>query len=223
MKKILLLLCLFITGCSTQTSIKEEFTPQSNSWNEKHELNNDYVGKIYFESGLIDIDFVQGETNDKYLRINWMDNTYDMEGSVFMDEDCSLDSDNITIYGHYVYPFLDASRTHKFTPLYKLIDNYEENKYIKLFLKDEVRRYIVSGVYEINLLENEGDYYVDKDLIYYKPSFTKEYFENYINKLKEFSLVDTGVDIVHEDKLLTLQTCVENHPEKRLIVIAKQI
>ena len=70
------------------------------------EINEDYVGQIFFKSGLIVQPFVQGSTNGTYLRTDWRNGKYDVEGSNFMDADCDVDSHNLVIYGHYVFEYL---------------------------------------------------------------------------------------------------------------------
>ena len=111
-------------------------------WETKSVKSDDYVGTITFESGIIDLPFVQGRDNETYYRTDWETMKYDEEGSIFLDSSNTLDDQNLILIGHYVYASYDASGTHKFTPLVKLIDkeNYENNKYVKLYLENEVRR-----------------------------------------------------------------------------------
>ena len=129
----------------------------------------------------------------------------------------------------YVYASYDASGTHKFTPLAKLVDkdNYEANKYVKLYFKDEVRRYEVAYVYYCELIEDEYEgekfSYTEDGFEFYYPNYSEEQFNKYIDTVKKNAFYDTGVSITYNDKLLTLQTCVENHDELREIVLLKEI
>ena len=126
-------------------------------WDTYSVKSNDYVGTITFESWIIDLPFVQGVSNDTYYRTDWETMKYDEEGSIYLDSSNTLDDQNLILIGHYVYASYDASGTHKFTPLAKLIDkeNYENNKYVKLYFKDEVRRYEIAYVYYCELIEDE--------------------------------------------------------------------
>ena len=198
-------------------------------WQNNGVKSDDYVGTITFESGLIDLPFVQGKDNDVYYRTDWESMKYDEEGSIYLDSSNTLDDQNLILIGHYVYPMYDESRTHMFTPLAKLTDkdNYEANKYVKLYFKNEVRRYEIAYVYYCELIEDEYEgekfYYTNDGFEFYYPNYTEEQFDKYIDTVKKNAFYDTGVSVNYNDKLLTLQTCVENHDELREIVLLKEI
>lgn len=120
---------------------EEEKALVNTLWETNSVKSDDYVGTISFESRIIDLPFVQGRDNETYYRTDWETMKYDEEGSIFLDSSNTLDDQNLILIGHYVYASYDASGTHKFTPLAKLVDkdNYEANKYVKLYFKDEVR------------------------------------------------------------------------------------
>lgn len=198
-------------------------------WDTYSVKSNDYVGTISFESGIINLPFVQGRDNETYYRTDWETMKYDEEGSIFLDSSNTLDDQNLILIGHYVYASYDASGTHKFTPLAKLVDkdNYEANKYVKLYFKDEVRRYEIAYVYYCELIEDEYEgekfSYTNDGFEFYYPNYTEEQFNKYIDTVKKSTFYDTGVSVDYNDKLLTLQTCVENHDELREIVLLKEI
>ena len=208
---------------------KEEFL-------KNYELNHDYAGNIRFESGLINLPFVQAIDNLKYLRRDWISGKYKEEGSVFMDSECNIDSYNITLYGHYVYPSLDPLGKEMFTPLHQLLDEeaFNKHKFLELLLKDEIRKYEISAVYFVHLvIDEDGYYYTEDDMQYYLNDFRLR-GEEYLNDYKEaivravsnnggFSFIDSGVDFDLNDHLLTLQTCVRNREDLRLIVVSKEI
>lgn len=198
-------------------------------WDTYSVKSNDYVGRISFESGLVDLPFVQGSDNNTYYRTDWETMKYDEEGSIFLDSSNTLDDQNLILIGHYVYASYDASGTHKFTPLAKLIDkeNYENNKYVKLYLENEVRRYEIAYVYYCELIEDEYEgekfSYTNDGFEFYYPNYSEEQFDKYIDTVKKNAFYDTGVSVDYNNKLLTLQTCVENHDELREIVLLKEI
>ena len=197
-------------------------------WEENSAISDDYVGTIKFESGLIDLPFVKGVTNDTYYRTDWKTMKYDEEGSVYMDSNNTLDDQNIILEGHYVYASYEASGTHMFTPLAKLIDeeNYKDNKYVKVYLENEVRSYEIAYVYYCKLIfdeyEGESFYYTDDGYEFNIQNYTEEQFNKYLSTIKNAAFYDTGVDVTYSDKLLTLQTCVENRDDLREIVVLKE-
>lgn len=184
------------------------------AYNMHYNKNNDFQGIIAFESNIISERVMQAEDNDKYLRRDF-NLKRDIEGTVFMDADCTLDSQNITMYGHYVYYNTKA----KFSSLHLLVKekNYEKNKYITFQLKDQVRRYEVFAVYYYDW-ENEAGFF------YNTPDFqTGEGFQRLISNSRKRSFYKIDVDVEDDDNILTLQTCVRNRDDLRLIVVAKEI
>ena len=217
------------TASTTDEVDEDEKALVASLWSENSAINSDYVGTITFESNLINLPFVQGKDNNTYYRTNWKTMEHDEEGSIFMDSSNALSDQNIILIGHYVYASYEASGTHMFTPLVKLIDeeNYEPNKYVKLYLENEVRRYEIAFVYYCQLIEEdlngETFFYTDDGYEFYYPNYTEEQFATYLSTIKANSFYDTGVEISYSDKLLTLQTCVENHEDLREIVVLKEI
>lgn len=209
------------------------------TWKANHDLNPDYKGQIIFDSGLIDRPFVQGSSNDTYLRTDWSTGKRDEEGSIFLDAENTYRDQNLVIYGHFVYPNLDPERTHKFSPLEKLLkkDNYEENKNLILVLEKEIREYEVVLVFYCELLPDEsGEYvYTRDDLQYYwfnkgedyidvfARTINEDYYNDYISAAKKEAPYKIDAEYDFDDKYLTLQTCVENHDELREIVLCKEI
>lgn len=205
----------YSTNVLTQIKVNQEY-------NKNKKINEDYVGLLKFDSGLIEEDVVQGETNETYLRTDWHTGEYDEEGSVFMDSESNLTDQNITLYGHYVYESYDSSRTHKFTPLELLLEeeNYEANKTLTLKLENETRKYMIVAVYLCNLSD---ELVAPENLKYYTTNFTEETFATYKQEIEKIQQYDTKVSYDFNDKFLTLQTCVKNHPEQRQIVLCKKI
>ena len=230
--------------------IIENITPKSSTnydleelekmWKDNYAINDDYVGQIIFDSGLINLPFVQGNSNDTYLRTDWQTMQYNIEGSVFMDSECEVDDQNMTIYGHYVYSQYDPSATHMFTPLKKLMDqeNYDENKHVLIVFKDGIREYDVATVYYCQLTSNDrGEYlYTRDDLQYYwrniggdiefnydNRNISEDYFNAYKATIQIEEFYKTNVRYTKSDKFVTLQTCVENRDDLREIVILKEV
>lgn len=242
MKKSLVILLIFLVGCTSSRPTSEEFSDdlEKNSekvieradysfyndiWQENYQYNEDYVGQLWFDSGLLDLPFVQGEDNDFYLHTDWKTLEEFSEGSAFMDYRNELDDENLILYGHYIYEYKDPTRTHMFTPLQLLKEeeNYEENQYFNVLLDGRIRRYQVAVVYYCPL-HFEGIYgYPHSSMRYNMTEYDQEYFEEYKQAVYKQAFYDTGVDISLDDKLITFQTCVENRDDLRLIIVARMI
>ena len=125
-------------------------------WLSNKSINDDYIGQIVFDSGLINLPFVQAKDvyredgslytfytkegelvsdpsgysgNDVYIWTNWKTGKYDYSdegGSVFMDYRNSLDDQNLVIYGHHYARDYDPSGSKQFSPLDLLL---EEDNY----------------------------------------------------------------------------------------------
>lgn len=193
-----------------------------------YNINSEYVGQLRFESGIINEPVVQPYSHSKYLFANFATQAYDIYGTVFMDAAADTDSMNITMYGHYCYPEVDPEQKLMFTPLHilKEEENYEANRYIDFLLENEARRYQIVTVYYCPLnysADTQAYDWTDEELSYYYTSFDPVFFENYKALLKDMQFYDIGIDYSNEDHLLTLQTCVPNHDELRLIVVAKEV
>lgn len=188
-------------------------------------INPDYVGTVFFSGNVINQPFVQSYDNAYYLRRNWKTLEYDEAGANFMDYECSLESQNIIIYGHYAYPSYDPSRTLRFTPLAQMTspDVWQSNKNVYLLLENEIREYVVCSVYYTDLIYTDGVYYTSWQEQYNLPEFGADYFDTYHNTVRSKQLYDTGEDFSAGDRLLTLQTCVEDRPDQRLVVVSRQI
>lgn len=176
--------------------------------------NQDYMGWLSFDSGIISEAVMFSGDNDKYLRKDF-NLKQDGKGTVFMDMSCSLDSKNITMYGHYVYYDENA----KFSPLHLLKEkeNYETHKYITFKIKDEIRRYEVFAVYYYDWMNDAGYYYNTADFQ------TADGFLRHVRRAKDRAMYETDIEVTKDDYLLTLQTCVRNRSDLRLIIVAKKI
>lgn len=204
-------------------------------WKNNKAINEDYLGNIRFESGIIDQPFVMSKDNDDYLRRDFETKKYSVLGTVFMDYECDLDSQNIILYGHNAFSSYDAgtdengnkidNKTLMFTPLDQFKDekNYEKNKSVKLILEKEVREYEVAAVYYCKLIEEDGYQVPEEDMYYYLPYYGNDYFETYKDAVLREEFYSTGVDFSNKDKFLTLQTCVEGDDNLRLIVLCKYL
>ena len=190
-------------------------------YDELYAINSDYMGTIVFDSGLVEVPVVYADDYDEYLRTDFETKEYYDGGTVYLDPNASLDSQNMTFYGH---TFLNGERVF-FTPLHDLVEaeNYEQDKYLSLILKDEIRRYQVAYVYYADILLDNPEYPIAKGMEYMFPEFSDEALDYYLNGIEAVEFYDTGVEITSEDKFITFQTCVKNRDDLRLIIVSKEI
>lgn len=135
-----------------QPVLDEEKLALIKLWKENKAINEDYIGEIYFDSGLIKESFVQAKDvynskgelykfytqsgtlvtnpagytgNDVYIWKYWKTGEYDYNdhgGSVWLDYRNELEDQNLIIYGHHFSVWNDETRTKAFTPLEKLLE-----------------------------------------------------------------------------------------------------
>jgi sortase B len=203
---------------------EERIQTLRNTFAEDHSINNDVKAILVFQSGLVEQPVLRGTDNDHYLYCDWTNHQYRSWGSIMMEcEDVFPEEEqNTSIYGHYVYPIRTPDRTVMFTPLALLMkqENYEENKYLAMVTDEEIRYYEIASVVNIALVDHD---YLPSDMEYSISNFDEDYFENYMKRVEEREYYDTGIDISYEDHMLTLQTCIENYPENRELVLCREL
>ena len=194
---------------------------------EDQAINGDVKAILHFNSGLVHDPVLQTTTEDYYLYRDWKTHEDLSYGSIVLDSrnDLSKEEQNTIIYGHYIYEYRNPDRTLVFTPLSTMVDKavYDRNRYVSLILNDEVRYYEVANVFEAPLEEIDGVQYsmygLEYNLLEYDPDYLSLYREN-INRYEYF---DSGIEITEDDRLLTLQTCIENQHESREIVLCREL
>lgn len=196
---------------SEETNEKVDFT--KDSFNALYAKNNDLVGYLIFDSGIIEQPVVKSTYTD-YLTTAF-DGSYSSQGTPFLDYDCDIDSDNVTIYGHNVY----YDETAKFSPLQNMyVQTYfNENNTFTFYTADEIRRYEVIAVYWYHRSDMES-------FSFAKATFADEsQFTSYMNVVNSKNVISSGKTVSYGDKLMTLQTCKKWDDDTHIIVLAKEI
>lgn len=171
------------------------------------EQNADCVGWICIPDTTLDYP-VMYTPNDsqKYLRRNF-DGKYSFSGVPFVDARCSLDSDNLVVYGHNL----------KNDTMFSSLGGYVQSSYskkhpkIEFETKDGVSTYSVFAVAQIN----EDDEWYD----FVDAPNSKVFHEN-INTITEKSIYTTDAEPEFGRQLLTLTTCYGSDKSGRLIVVS---
>lgn len=178
-------------------------------------LNNDLVGWLSIPDTNINYPVVQHpQERDYYLRRG-----FDREalscGTLYVREECDVftPSDNVTIYGHYMY---DGSMFHD---LHSFTDRRFWQTHKQLYF-DTLRAH---GTYEIiavfKTTANEGGFpyyqFIDAE--------DAQAFDEFMTQCKALAFYETGVTAAYGDKLLCLSTCEYTLRNGRLVLLAKRI
>lgn len=181
--------------------------------------NQNIIGWITIEGTKVNYPVMQSVNGDSnyYLDHNF-DQQQDKNGSLFMDDRCSVikPTANLIIYGHHMRSgamFGDLDK-------YKSESYYREHPYLRFNSIYE------TGTWQI-MAAFESQVYTDTDIgfRYYDfidPDNEKDFMAG-VNNMKALSMYDTGVDARWGDRLITLSTCDYEQDNGRFVVVAKLI
>lgn len=182
-----------------------------------YEKNSDIVGWLDIGDGLFSTPVMQRD-NEYYLKHNFYGEE-DKHGQVFLDERNSkeLGDDNTILYGHNIPS--DRSMFNVLTN-YKDPDFVKQHPVIKLNTLYHKYSYAVSAVYIAATDPEHGELF---DYINYLKFSTRDAKEAYIAQINKRSLIDTGVRMNADDRILTLSTCTYEFSDARLVVVARRL
>ncbi len=182
-----------------------------------YQLNSDIVGWVNIGNGLLSTPVMQRD-NEYYLTHNFYGEE-DNHGQVFLDERNSpdLSDDNTILYGHNITS--DKS-------MFNVLTNYRDPEFVEQYPTIQVNtlyqkyEYAVAAVYLVSTRPEHGEVF---DYINYLKFSTKDAKEAYIAQIEKRSMLDTGVDLTADDKLLTFSTCSYEFADARLVVVARRL
>ncbi len=197
------------------TIVKDESSTLKNNnlnnvdFSELKNKNSDVVGWIDVKGTNINYPFVQYTDNNFYLTHSF-DKKYNDAGWLFEDyRNDGFNDKNTIIYAH---SRLDKTMfgSLKNTLKQEWIDD-KENYIIRISTEEENTLWEVFSIYHIPTTDD-----------YLKVKFTSDNeFENYIKMVKDRSIYKFDIDVLNEDKILTLSTCYRNN--EKLVLHAKLI
>lgn len=192
-------------------------TSENNStgkYTELYEQNKDFIGWIKIDDTEIDYPVMQSIDNPNYYLTHNFNKEYSRFGVPYIQESCTLFSDNIIIYGHNMK---NSSMFNGLTK-YESKDFYNSHKYILFDTLDEEMTYEIIAVFKTVA-------YTEKGFKYY--AFVEANSENdfidYIEQCKSLSLYDINETAEYGDKLITLSTCEYSRNNGRMVIVAKKI
>lgn len=164
----------------------------------------DVVGWIFFEDGLISYPVMQTDDNSTYLYSTY-DGRESKSGSIFMETTHSADfSDTHTIiYGHNMKNLSMFGRLKHYKTK---AGYYDEHQYFQIFRGNEILRYQIFAYQDVPV-----------DSFVYQEFFTSARVLS--NRLLANSMVNPGLEIEDDDKIITLSTCTADD-EHRFVVSA---
>lgn len=183
--------------------------------------NEEVDGWIHIDDTHVDYPILHGEDNEYYSHRDLKGN-YSSLGSIYLDENNELfenvsmnDLDDLNfIYGHHI------TRGRMFSDIchYKEQSFYEEHPFFVMYSSEG---YAYKADVFAGVIYNGSDTSVYSDNYQFD---SEEEFDNYMEYLKENSLISSDVSVEYGDKIVALVTCTyENgmNGDLRFIVFAR--
>ena len=197
-------------AASTPTPDSEESQEQRRDLSKLFAMNEDFVGWLCIPE--TDINYPVMHTPDdaeKYLRRNFQ-GEYSESGVPFLDFRCSLDSDNLIIYGHNM---MNGT-------MFAALQGYVQEDFCKAHPIVEFQT--AEGcaeyrVFAVAWVKSNDDWYqfVNAD--------TTEDFNKAVEKIIGKALFQVGNSPGFGTQILTLSTCYDSAHNGRLLVLAAKI
>lgn len=182
-----------------------------------YEENEDMVGWLKIDDTRIDYPVMYSPLDpEKYLHADF-DGNYFFGGVPFVDANCTMDSDNLLIYGHNM---LDGS-------MFRSLIQYENRSYWEKHptirfdtIYQEQEFEVLAAFYDRVYRQTEEDVFKFYKFIDAEDAAD---FDNAIAKFREKALYDTGVTANYGDQLITLVTCAYHVENGRFVVVARRM
>ena len=170
------------------------------------EINDEVVGWLYFEDGLISYPVLFSGDNEKYLKRNYKEE-YMASGSIFLEGKSAREfSDHYTLlYGHNMR---DLTMFGKLRYYRSDKNYYKDHEYFRIITEDHVYRY---RVFSFKQISSDSDVFsvIDKE-----SDGLKDFAEKY---LLTNNNVASGADISDSDHVLALSTCVNDYAYRFIV------
>lgn len=174
-------------------------------------INPEVVGWLIVNDTEISYPVVRGSDNDKYLRTAY-DGTKNNAGSIFMNANNAADlSDaNTLIYGHHMRDDSMFGKLMDFEdPAY-----LNEHRYFTIYNESGEHRYEIFSAF---VTFSASFVYTD----HFAYSWD---FYDFIQKAKDSSVLDMGVEVSESDRIVTLSTCTSRgNRAERFVVMGKAV
>lgn len=180
-----------------------------------YQQNPDMVGWIKIEGTAIDYPVMHTPADpEKYLHVNF-EGAYSYPGVPFVDAACTMDSDNLLIYGHNM-----PNGT-----MFRSLMQYQQKNFWQNHPTIVFNTLYEEQEYEVLAAFYDRVYYKTEDVFKFYQFIdpeTEEEFDEGIAQFKEKALYDTGVTAEYGDRLITLVTCAYHTDHGRFVVVARR-
>lgn len=157
--------------------------------------NSDVVGYLEIPDTTISYPVMQTKDNPDFYLNHDIDKNYSFYGTPYLSAYCDLvKSDNLIIYGHNI----NGGKMFGALTKYRDENFYQKHKNI-YFTTESKEKYEIFAVISVNKYEFPYWQFVMAQ--------DETDYDEFINKVKRYSLYDTGIAPKYGDKLITLSTC----------------
>ena len=183
--------------------------------------NQDFKGWITIPNSKVDYPVVQTDDNDYYLRRDFYKKPNN-NGVIFADYRSNLDpssqSTNTVLYGHNIR----GGRFFQQITKYKDLAFYKQSPVITFDTVYEEAKYKVVSAFIVNVngQQDNGNVFDYHNFI---NAQSDEHFNWFIEEIRRRSIINTPVDVLPTDKLLTLSTCTYEFDDARFVVVARKV
>lgn len=202
-----------IANENLDTSENSEVAAQLEKLKILYNKNNDLFGWISIENTKIDYPVMYTPDDEEFYLHKSFEKKYSKSGVPFLSAGCFENCGNYILYGH------NMKNGSMFATIlkYKNKDFWKNNKIIEFYTLSEIARYEVFAAFYSKADPNEKFKYNT-----YTDLTDPTRFEEFISKVNQVKLYDTGTDVNYGDQLLTLSTCAYHTENGRFVVVAKK-
>ncbi len=180
-----------------------------------YDRNNDITAWLSIPGTSLNYPVMHTPEQPEYYLYRNFEKDYSVSGVPFLDGKSSLEppTDNLLIHGHNM----------KNGSMFAQLLSYQDEAFLKahpsieFYTFDEKRTYDIISVFPAEVYKSSNFNY--HDFIQAKDQAD---FDNYVSKVKEMSLFETGLGAEYGEELMTLSTCAYHTNNGRFVVVAKE-
>ncbi len=201
-----------------EEKIKNDESDLLKEYQDLYLQNDDMVGWIKIDGTKINYPVMQTVDEPNFYLRRGFDKKYTIYGCPYMQENCNVDkpSDNLVIYGHHMNDGTMFANLMKYTKK----SFWEEHKTIVFDTLEEHKEYEVMAVFKTIVYSDSPESF---KYYHFVDAENEEEFNAFVEKCKELSFYDTGVEAEYGDKFITLSTCEYSKKNSRMVVVAKRV
>ena len=200
---------------ASQTSMEASAPVVLEQYDELSRQNADLIGWIKIDGTKIDYPVMY--TGDDFYLHHSFNKASSKSGLPFIDKRCAVEpfGTNTIIYSH------NMKNDSMFSGLlkYKSSDYYAEHPIIRFDTLYEEQEYEIVAAFESEVYRKGVTVFKHYNFL---NADNQANFDDYIARIKEHSLYDTGIHPEYGDALITLMTCSYHTENGRFVVVARK-